>query len=152
MRAFTLALAAALIFSFFCVPALADQRNYGCGLGSMMIDNDESLVSQTAAMGLNACFGSQLFGVSSGTSNCDKPDSLFASEKVNKFVADNMDNLAGDIARGKGEYLETFAELIEVPQDERPELYAHLQSNFSSIYPSPDTTHNEVIENIAAVM
>ncbi len=152
MRALSLVLIATFIFVSFCPTAIADQRNYGCGLGSMMIDNDGSLMSQTFAMTLNGCFGSQLFGVSSGTSNCDKPDSFFASEKINTFVADNMDNLANDIAKGQGEYLDTLAVLMEVPDQKRPELYATLQTNFKTIYPSPETTHSDVIKNIVAVM
>ncbi len=135
-----------------CPFALATQNNYGCGLGSMMIDNNDSLVSQTVAASMNGCFGSQIFGMSSGTSNCDKPDSLVHNAKVNTFVADNMDNLAGDIARGQGEYLDTLATLMEIPEDGRTPVYAALQNNFSTIYPSDDVTHVDVIRNIEAVM
>ncbi|ACL02020.1 conserved hypothetical protein [Desulfatibacillum aliphaticivorans] len=146
-------LAAALcIFLAISPVAFADQNNYGCGLGSMVIDNNESLVSQTFAATLNGCFANQLFGMSSGTSNCDKPDSIVYNEKINIFVADNMDNLASDIAKGQGEYLDTLATLMEVPADQRPVLYSKLQNNFSAIYPSDQVTHTDVLRNIEAVL
>ncbi len=143
---------------FLCVLLLispmanANQENYGCGLGSMMIDNNESLISQTFAATLNGCFANQLFGMSSGTSNCDKPDSLVYNEKVNTFVADNMDNLATDIAKGQGEYLDTLATLMEVPSDQRPVLYSKLQNNFSAIYPTSEVSHTDVLRNIETIM
>ncbi|SHJ44111.1 Protein of unknown function [Desulfatibacillum alkenivorans DSM 16219] len=146
-------LAAALcIFLAISPAAFADQSNYGCGLGSMVIDNNESLVSQTFAATLNGCFANQLFGMSSGTSNCDKPDSIVYNEKINIFVADNMDSLASDIAKGQGEYLDTLATLMEVPADQRPVLYSKLQNNFSVIYPSDQVTHTDVLRNIEAVL
>ncbi|MBI9075283.1 MAG: DUF3015 domain-containing protein [Desulfatibacillum sp.] len=132
--------------------AVAGQDNYGCGLGSMVIENNESLVSQTFAATLNGCFANQLFGMSSGTSNCDRPDSIVYNEKINTFVADNMDNLAADIAKGQGEYLDTLATLMEVPSEQRPVLYSALQNNFSAIYPSSQVNHTDVLRNIEAVM
>ena len=146
-------LAAVLCVCLVAAPsAFAGQDNYGCGLGSMVIDNNESLVSQTFAATLNGCFANQLFGMSSGTSNCDKPDSIVYNEKINIFVADNMDNLASDIAKGQGEYLDTLATLMEVPVDQRPVLYSRLQNNFSAIYPSSKVNHTDVLKNIEAVM
>jgi len=77
----------------------------------------------------------------------DKP---FASnEQLNKFVADNMDNLAKDIAMGHGESLDTLVELIGVAIEERPVFCATLQTNFSEIFPSERVTHVDVLENIA---
>ncbi len=49
-----------------------------------------------------------------------------------------MDNLAKDIAAGHGETLDTLAELMEVPLQERAEFYSRLQTNFSNIFTSTD--------------
>jgi len=152
MKKLSLAFIAIFIVVLFSPAVFADQRNFGCGLGSMMIDNNESLVSQTVAASLNGCFGSQVFGITSGTSNCDKPDSFSTSKKINTFVADNMDNLASDIAKGQGEYLETLVSLMQVPCENKQELYSKLQDNFLNIYPTKDTTHTDVIRNIEAIM
>ena len=49
----------------------ADQQNYGCGLGSMMFEGQDGLLSQTCAATFNGSFYSQLFGITTGTSKCN---------------------------------------------------------------------------------
>jgi hypothetical protein len=130
----------------------ADQKNTGCGLGSMAFEGQNGLMSQTFAVTTNGTFGNQTFGITSGTSNCDRAKSFTQNEKLNIFVADNMDGIAKDIAKGEGEYLDTMATLMEVTQAERPQLYTHLQKNFSRIYPSSGVTHADVLANISEVV
>jgi hypothetical protein len=132
--------------------AMAGQENYGCGLGTMIFGNTHTLLSQVAAASTNQTFGSQYFGMSSGTSECKSPESLVYSPRVKVFVAENMDSLALDIARGQGLYLEALAALIEVPAENRGEFYSLLQANFSSIYPDEQVTSDDVISHIAALM
>ncbi|MDM8551891.1 DUF3015 family protein, partial [Desulfobacterales bacterium HSG2] len=97
-------------------------------------------------------FGNQSFGITSGTLGCDSPQGFTRNETLNKFVAENMDNLASDIASGKGESLDTLAELIELPAEKRPAFFAALQGDFDKIYPSAQVTHTEVIEKIASII
>ena len=132
--------------------AFADQNNYGCGLGSMMFKGKEGLLSQTCAATFNGLCANQLFGISSGTLNCEKPMSLSSNKKLNTYVADNMDNLAKDIAQGNGEYLNTLAVLMEVPEKERAGFFSRLQASFSHIYSSDKVTHVDVLNNIETVM
>ena len=135
------------------VPAsYAGQNNYGCGLGSLIFKGNDGLVSQTCAATTNGIFGNQTFGITSGTLNCAKFQGLVSNEKINIFVAENMDNLAKDIAKGNGEYLNTLAVLMEVKEGERSDLYKKLQSNFSKIYSSDQITHIDVINNIETVI
>src|SRR5262245_21507042 len=42
----------------------------GCGLGSILFGTDQNKVMQILAATSNGCFGSQTFGITSGTSNC----------------------------------------------------------------------------------
>ena len=63
-----------------------------------------------------------------------------------------MDNLAMDIARGHGEYLNTLAVLLEVPEGERALFYTKLQTHFSDIYTAETVTHVDVIKNIEVVV
>ncbi|HDP80491.1 MAG TPA: DUF3015 domain-containing protein [Spirochaetes bacterium] len=130
----------------------AGQSNYGCGLGSLIFKGNDGLISQTAAVTLNGFFGNQIFGITTGTSNCRKFSSLASNEKINIFVADNMDNLATDIAKGNGEYLNTLAVLMDIPEKDRKEFYKKMQTNFSRIYTSKGVTHDQVIKNISALM
>jgi hypothetical protein len=130
----------------------ADQNNTGCGLGSIVFQGHDGLVSQTCAATFNGISGNQTFGITTGTSNCDQFETLWANEKLNTFVAENMDNLANDIAKGNGEYVNTLAVLMEVPEVERASFYSRLQVNFSHIYTSDQVSHVDVLKNIETVM
>ena len=130
----------------------ADQKNYGCGLGSMAFEGNDGLISQVSAATTNGTSGNQTFGITSGTSNCTQYETWTSNEKVNVFVADNMDSLAKDIAKGKGEHLDTLASLMNIPQKDRAAFNSKLQKNFSRIYTFGDVTAMEVIRNIEAVI
>ena len=136
----------------FSTALFADQKNYGCGLGSMAWEGNDGLISQVSAATTNGTFGNQTFGITSGTSNCTQYDTWTSNEKVNVFVTDNMDNLAKDIAKGKGEHLDTLASLMNIPQKDRVAFGSKLQKNFSRIYTSESVTATEVIRNIEAVI
>jgi hypothetical protein len=128
-----------------------DQKNTGCGFGSMIFEGQNGLVSQTFAVTTNGTFGNQTFGITSGTSNCEQYSTFTYNKKLNTFVADNMDNLAGDIARGQGEYLNTLAVLMDVPDARKADFRSRLQVHFSDIYTSDKITHSEVVKNILAI-
>ena len=108
--------------------------------------------SQVCAATTNGSFGNQTFGITSGTLECEKPATFASNEKLNTFVAENMDNLARDIARGDGEYLSTLAVLLDIPVQERPVLYTRLQANFSTIYTSSGVTHLDVLRNLETLL
>jgi hypothetical protein len=136
----------------FSTALFADQKNYGCGLGSMAFEGNDGLISQISAATTNGTSGNQTFGITSGTSNCTQYETWTSNEKVNVFVADNMDSLAKDIAKGKGEHLDTLASLMNVPQKDRPAFSSKLQKNFSRIYTTESVTAMDVIRNIEAVI
>ncbi len=130
----------------------AQMQNTGCGLGSMIFEGETGLVQQVLAVTTNSSFGNQTFGISSGTSRCEQPTNLASNRKLNEFVAENMDPLAKDIARGQGEYLETLAVLLDVPPQNRKDFGAKLQNNFSLIYTGETVTHADVLNNIQSVL
>jgi hypothetical protein len=129
------------------------RENTGCGLGTMLWENkaDDSSISQALQATTNGTFGSQTFGISTGTSECKQPTRFVKNEKVNQFVAHNIDNIAKDIAMGKGESLDTLAELMEVSADKRPAFYSKLQTNFSRIFTSEKVEAGDVIDNILSM-
>lgn len=128
------------------------KSNVGCGLGYLAFKGQDGLMSQTAAATTNGTFGNQTFGITSGTSECDQFKTFASNEKVNHFVAENMDNLAKDIAKGNGEYLNTLAVLLEVPETQRGEFYSKLQTHFTEIYSTDQVTSTDVLNNIEAVV
>jgi hypothetical protein len=145
-----------VLMSFIALPAsicyAINQKNTGCGIGTLIMKGNEGLLFQVLAVTTNGTCGNQTFGITSGTLDCDKPARFASNERLNIYVADNMDNLAKDIARGQGEYLNTLAVLMEVPEDARTDFYLKLQNNFSQIYPSSNVSSVEVVNNIEALL
>ena len=124
--------------------------NTGCGLGSVLIKDQSTLVMQVLAATTNGTSGNQTFGITSGTLNCDKPSMIASNDKLNKFVAENMDELALDISAGQGETLSTVATLMNVK--DTSSFSAKLQKNFSNIYASENVNSANVIDSIAKFM
>ena len=129
------------------------RQNVGCGLGTMLFQNnaDQSSLLQAFQATTNGTFGTQTFGVTSGTSECKQPTKFVSNDRLNEFVVANMDNLAKDIARGNGETLDAFEDLMEVPADKSPEFYQKLQGSFARIFTSEEVVLAYVLENVADV-
>ncbi len=123
--------------------------NTGCGLGSQIIKSQDSVLMQIFAATTNGTSGNQTFGITSGTSGCAKPSKIVSNEKVNTFVANNMDSLAVDISNGEGESIDTLATLLNV--QDKTAFKATLQNNFATIYSSSDVTSAQVIDNIVTI-
>ncbi len=125
-------------------------ENTGCGLGSLIIKNQNTVVLQVLAATTNGTSFNQTFGITSGTSNCDKPSNFVSNDKLNKFVSENMDELAMDISAGQGETLTTVAKLMNV--EDTKAFSSKLQANFTNIYTSENVTSANVIDSIAKYM
>ncbi len=149
-----LAMAGTMAASGTAFAASQAQTNTGCGLGALLIGEkgNESLIGQLAMTLLNNTVGTQTFGITSGTSECKQNARVVQNERLNEFVAANMDNLAKDIAAGRGESLETMAELMNIPAVERPAVYTKLQANFGSIFTSENVQAANVIDNMVTVI
>jgi hypothetical protein len=146
-------IAVSLAFVGAAFAAGQSQTNTGCGLGKLIWQNnaDNSTLFQAFQATTNGTFGSQTFGITTGTSDCTQPKNFVSNQQVNEFMLANMDNLARDIAQGRGETLDAFAELMGIPAEKRPEFYGQLQSGFSRIFTSPGVQMASVMDNIATV-
>lgn len=151
MKKIAFAVAALLIAA---TPAMAGsaRSNTGCGLGTLLWGNkaDNSMVSQAFQSTTNG-IGSQTIAITLGTLECNQPSKVVDNERLNHFVRANMDNLARDIAQGRGESLDAFAELLNVPTNKRTDFYAALQKNFSAVFTSENVVLAEVIDNAVTV-
>jgi hypothetical protein len=114
----------------------------GCGLGSLAF-GDQAGGVQILAATTNGTFGTQTFGITTGTSNCGP--GLFAQGTKN-FVEANREALAKDAARGEGEAIGAIA-VINACKDLRA-VGAALQRDFSAIFPSEQATSEQVTEAI----
>ncbi len=115
----------------------------GCGLGKLAwsdYDHPKSIAPQVMMATTNGTFGSQTFGISSGTSGCTNDGTIMAEHKVEIFTAANYESLSQEMARGGGEHLASLAELMGVPEASRPEFYALAQAKYASLAASGDAT------------
>lgn len=107
----------------------------GCGLGSMAFGNQPGGVQILAAT-TNGLFGTQTFGITTGTSNCGK--SAFALEGTKIFIEGNREALAKDAARGQGETIVALRH-IAACQADAAQLGQALQQNFPALFPAAST-------------
>jgi len=127
------------------------KQNVGIGIGTMIFEGQSGLLSQICAATTNGCFGNQTFAITTGTLGARPWTGIASNGEVQTFVRENMDQLAREIAAGQGESVNTLAELIAVPADQRAEFAKTLQAKFDVIYSSPTVTSTEVVEHIAQV-
>lgn len=142
----------------FATPSFAAEmgvarNNTGCGLGTMLFQdnaNDSSLLQAFQAT-TNGTLGNQTFGISSGTSECNQPRKFVRNERLNEFVHANLDALAQDIARGRGESVQTLAELMEIAPENREAFGRNLQTHFAEIFPSEHVEYAQVVDTIVRI-
>jgi len=152
MKKILMAVTLTLIMSSSAFAASA-HNNVGCGLGTLIWENraDNNTIFQAFQATTNGTSGTQTFGISSGTSECQTNSKFVQDEKLIHFVQANMDNLAQDIATGRGETLDTFAEMLGVAPERTAAFNASLQANFDKIYTSEHVVLGEVIDNAVSV-
>src|ERR1043165_7466854 len=77
----------------------------GCGLGYLLLSNkDNTKVTQVLGGTTNGTFGSQTFGISSGTSGCTEDGAVKFARATEVYTEVNLDSLRHEMAMGKGEY------------------------------------------------
>ncbi len=128
-------------------PSNAKYGNAGCGLGSMLFTPANGF-TQVFAATTNGSSGTQTFGISSGSSNCDgagyQPGSTAA------FIQTNRSALAKDIARGKGPTVSGLAELAGC-RDTRA-VGRTLRKNFKSIFQGAEAADQQVSDSMIQVL
>ncbi len=120
----------------------------GCGLGKLAWESAQGkrkIVQQILAATTNGTFGSQTFGISSGTSGCTNDGVVKNDQKVPVFASVNFENLKQEMAQGHGEYLASLATLLGVPMDRRSDFFALMQEKYATIFKSEQTTSSEML-------
>jgi Protein of unknown function (DUF3015) len=134
-------------------PALADiasDTGPGCGLGKLLWGQEgftgkHHILQQVLASTTNGTFGSQTFGISSGTSGCTNDGVIAGNQKVNAFADANLDRLRQEMAQGYGEYLASLASLIGISPGRQGEFFALTQEHFATLFKSEQTSSSEML-------
>lgn len=119
----------------------------GCGLGSILFGSKPGIVQIFAAT-TNGTFGTQTFGITSGTSNCvDSEEPMVGTAS---FIQTNREVLAKDISRGSGETIVTLTTLAGC-RDSRV-VGRTLQARFQAIFPGPTTSNVQVSDHVIHIL
>jgi Protein of unknown function (DUF3015) len=106
---------------------VAPYRSAGCGLGSMWIKSEG--FAQVFAATTNNSFGTQTFGISSGTSNCGRPGGYATREAEQQmYIEANFDQIQMEIAQGSGEHLNNIASLMGCSENAEAYVAAVMKS------------------------
>lgn len=145
------------LLSLCATQAWADHPDTGpgCGLGKMLwagSKQQKSIGPQVLQATTNGTFASQTFGISSGTSGCTNDGTIMAQYKVKVFAAANYENLSQDMAQGGGEHLASLAELMGVPENNRPEFYNLAQVQYATLVQSSDQTPDGMVQTLESAM
>jgi Protein of unknown function (DUF3015) len=127
----------------------------GCGLGKLAWSDygrQRSIAPQVMMATTNGTFGSQTFGITSGTSGCTNDGTIMAQYKVDVFAAVNYDNLSQEMAQGGGEHLTSLAELMGISEEQRSDFFALAQARFASLIQSGDATPAAMIKTLQSGM
>jgi hypothetical protein len=128
-------------------PASADYGMAGCGLGSMLFPASSGFIQVFAAT-TNTLFGTQTFGITTGTSNCTRSEAGKQSAKA--FVETNRTAMAKDIARGQGETIESLAQLAGCKDP--AQVGMSLQSHYQTIFPNAGVSDTSVSDSVVDVL
>ncbi len=81
-------------------------------------------------------------------STSDKSKKKKKKALLNRFVADNLNDISIDIAKGSGEYVEALAEILDISRDNKERFFQNLKTNFDIIFPAEETDHKYVVAEI----
>ncbi|MFW5825407.1 MAG: DUF3015 domain-containing protein [Marinobacter sp.] len=121
----------------------------GCGVGAMIWKEQSGIAPHVLAATTNGIFGNQTFGMTTGTLGCETNQSV---QSMAMYMDSNIDKVARDMSRGSGENLDTLAVLLGVDEADRSEFNRLLKDNFASVFPSSDTTSDQAVDAIVALM
>jgi DUF3015 family protein len=151
MKKFSLIVIGTLLFFLYTPVFAAGYGAAGCGLGSMVFGSGSG-PKQIFAATTNGTFGSQTFGISSGTSNCGDHGLINISKEREVFAQQNYTSLVKEMAQGEGESLYTLASLYQCPAETHQAFGTMTQDKFDRLVANSRTTPIELLTLIEEEM
>ncbi|MCA9464868.1 MAG: DUF3015 domain-containing protein, partial [Nitrospira sp.] len=127
----------------------------GCGLGKLAwsdYSGQKQIAPQVLMATTNGTFGSQTFGISTGTSGCTNDGKVFSAEQVNVFAAINFDNISQEMAQGQGEHLTSLATLMGIPTEKHQAFFNMTQEKYTILIQDGEPSPKAVVKAIHDAM
>ena len=122
----------------------AGQNDAGCGLGAQLFKENRP-VDQVLAATTNGSFGTQTFGITTGTLGCTSGGMVKASKEREVFTATNFRALEQELASGSGQYEASLAALSGCKAGE---FSAFAKARYEKLLPSEKTPSTELLKNL----
>jgi len=126
----------------------------GCGLGKIVwaeAKHPKNIMPQVFMASTNGT-GMNTFAISTGTSGCTNDGVIWAEERANVFAAINFENLAQEMAQGRGEHLASLATLMGVPAEQQAEFFALTQEKYTSLVQAGETSPAAMVKALDTAM
>jgi hypothetical protein len=137
-------LAAVLTPAFLAVPAISSaDSGSGCGLGQQIFAGQSGLGPHVLAATTNGTSSNQLFGITFDSLGCNSESIITAQYQRNLYVANNLDSIATDAARGGGNHLQSLAVLLEIAPEDQPAFYSLTQSRYTALFGNEEINSRE---------
>jgi hypothetical protein len=147
MNKVLIALALLVFSNVFSSAAFAEDGSSGCGAGWYLFKKN-SLVSSSLRATTNGLFFNNTFGMTFGTSNCQKHSIVKKDMEQQYYTEANREYLVVEMAQGGGEYVDTFAKVMGCSDSSVGEFGKVIRENYSKIVPANDTPATDVLQNV----
>ena len=150
-RKWMLGLLAGALLSATAAQAVGNHPMAGCGLAyQLFASGSNSTGTQILASTTNNFYGTQTFGITSGTSGCTEDGIVAVTKEVEVFAAINLNNLSEEMAKGSGAYVTAFASLLGANEETEPVLLQLFQEKYEVLFPSVETNATQMLETLKA--
>lgn len=157
MKRFMRLVAVVVLAAVSAAPAFAmnPDTGPGCGLGKLAwgdYKHQKNIAPQVMMATTNGTFGSQTFGISTGTSGCTNDGTIMAEHKTTLFAELNVETLSQEMAQGGGEHLASLATLMGVPAERQAEFFALTQERYASLVQAGEPTPRAMLAALHEVL
>ncbi len=123
----------------------------GCGVGSSLWAGNSGLLPKALASFTNGFFF-QSVSITAGVFGCNNNGVVSSSVRITMFTGSNIDKLASDMSVGRGETLNTLADLMGVQSQDKPAFFQATRDNFSTIFAPSNATAGDVLNAMNSVL
>ena len=137
---------------FFAQAAQAADGSSGCGAGWYIL-KDNTVLSSTLRATTNNLFFNNTFGMTFGTSNCQKHDLVKNEYQEIYYAESNKEILELELAQGDGQYARAYAQVLGCGSAEATtEFLKTTQQQYGTIFTAPETSSQQMLDNTREVI
>lgn len=131
-----------------CTSAWANNGDAGCGVGGALFEKN-TILSQTLASFTNVVLWPTWLGaMTSNTSGCRAHGLVRVDREQIYYAEANFERLSQDMARGEGESLTAFAQVMGCNDSALAEFGKMTRARYETLFPSARTTPVEMVKSV----